>query len=296
MGNFIEVKKGQKNVNYDGYINGGDDNLKVSNFSKISLDRAKNNKVNQVAIDTFNRVSRYGEVNLRKTTNISTNDFNLLVSENVTYFLYALGIVSAHEGNLNSINTYDNGGLSVGTIQLANPTDGNPLMDFLKILDTGVYNKVKDAFNQGSDKNNYSDPKSLKARLDLSLLKELYTLLTSAKGWEAQFEIIIKKYYDPAFERFLSVVKPKLVSEGSLLVYASAFCFEAIVQNPSQFFRINEANMKDFLIMAGNKPHEGHFCYYFSNKKIDLNNEARDNEWNGLTPTGPLVSNFEISK
>lgn len=301
MADFFKNNKGDKNVDYEGYTFLGDSKLKVSDFSKVSLKVATGNTINQVAIDTFNRVSRYGYDKMLvanpTTESVKLDKLRTQVSEYITYFLYGLGIVSSHEGNLRSINTYDKGGLSVGTIQLANPSDGFPLMKFLKVLDIGIYNRVKEGFSQGSDKNDYSDPKSLKTRVDLDLLKDLYALLGTSKGWASQFEIIITEYFDPAFDVFLKVVKPKLYvgpGEGPLFVYASAFCFETNVQASGRLAKINNTNMNEFLKIAGNKPTEGHFCFYFANKVIDLATKTRDSDWNGINSAGPLMTNFKM--
>jgi hypothetical protein len=273
---------------------------KPTNFSKDSLSKAKNNPINQIVIDAFNENSKYGYKNtLAKNPSWKPNDVQILCSEYTTYFLYALGIVAEHEGNFNSINTYDNGGLSVGIIQLANPTEGNPLMEFLKLLDNDIYLEVKEKFKNGSPYpgNLYTDVNSKKARIDKPLLQKIYDLLSTDRSKKIYLGVVIKYYFDPAFDVFLKVVKPKLYvnqDEGPLFVYASAFCFETNVQFPVQFKKINNTNMNEFLKIAGNKPTEGHFCYYFANKFIDLNTKSRDSDWNGINSAGPLMRNFKM--
>jgi hypothetical protein len=272
--------------------------IKPSNFSKVSMKEVTGNTINQVAINAFHDVSIYGYKNtLPKNPTWKPNDVQILCSDYCTYFLYALGIVAEHEGNFNSINTYDNGGLSVGIIQLANPTDGQPLMKFLKALDNDIYLEVKDKFKNGSLDNKYTDADSRKARVDKPLLQKIYDKLSTDKSKQLQIENAIRNYFDPAFKIFLNVVKPKLHAgsgEGPLFVYASAFVFECSVQQPELLKKFNETNMNEFMKVAGNKPTEGHFCYYFANKFIDLNTPSRDSDWNGIHSSSALMTNFKM--
>lgn len=242
---------------------------------------------NQLIIDSFIKYSKYG-----KASN---------VEEHLTYFLYAMQIVSTHEGTFGSINTYDAGGLSVGLIQLALT---GVLFDYLKELDSSLYQRVYNYFGKGSA-SAYKDNNSLLGRKDTTLIDDLYNSITSSLGKELQIKYAIKYYYDDAYTSFLNNVKPVLKSktnkpdlnttnEGDLFVYANGFCFDCNVNNPSQFQKINQTNVNKYLSTFKELATEGHFIYYFSNSVVDLNIKARDSDWNGINKNGPFANNFQM--
>ena len=110
--------------------------FKRSGDIKFSL---SGNKYVQEAIDAFNLYSKYGSNKVSDTK---------LVTEHLTYFLHAFDIVSGHEGGFDSYNTYDAGGLSLGTIQFA-LTSGY-IGDMLNEMQSGLGDEVDKLFtNKG---------------------------------------------------------------------------------------------------------------------------------------------------
>lgn len=286
----------------------------VAGKAGVTTSARRKNKATQMAIDAFNKYSKHGYdkmlIELKKSNpkpdSVALDKLRTLASENTTYFLYGVEIITNHEGSYDAINTYAEDGLAVGMFQFANPSKDSPCLVFLKELDTGntVYSTVESGYQYGHGKQ-YIDTKSLDTRLNITMLQKLYKLLGTDRSIELQYKVVLDKFYDRAFDKFLAVVKPRLYvgpGEGPLFVWANGFCFDCAIQRPTILYGtgtnppdVSVANMDDFVRISGNRPTEGHFCYYFANKYVKLNDVNRDNEWNGTNSTGPLMTNFKMN-
>lgn len=280
--------------------NNGNDLIYTNQTPPISLSLFKKNKQfidnnNQILINSFIEFSKYS----KDKANLETH---------LTYFLYAMQIVSTHEGSFGSINTYDGGGLSLGLIQLANPSGDSALVKYLGDLDsnlnTTLKKRVLDYFGKGNSTNRYTDSNSMKGRYDTILLTDLYKAITSDIGKKLQIKYAILNYYDVAYEKYLNIKsyiktnknKPdaNTNNEGDLLVYINGFLFDLNVNYPVQFNKINTKTINDYIKKYSFMAYEGHFIYYFSNEVVDLATKQRDSDWNGVTPGSPLLNNFEM--
>jgi hypothetical protein len=248
--------------------------FKRSGDIKFSL---SGNKYVQEAIDAFNLYSKYG------SNKVSDSK---LVTEHLTYFLHAFDIVSGHEGGFDSYNTYDAGGLSLGTIQFA-LTSGY-IGDMLNEMQSGLGDEVDKLF---TNKGPFVEDIDLTNRLNKDICEKILNVSSISNSIKIQLKYVIQKFYDESYGLFLKLVKPKIKIENNnnLFVYANAFMFDMNVN------RGNLGPFKEEVLATIPKDvfTEGTFIYKMSaGGKVKLNLPERDAYWNGVNPGGPFGKNF----
>lgn len=248
--------------------------FKRSGDIKFSL---SGNKYVQEAIDAFNLYSKYGSNKVSDTK---------LVTEHLTYFLHAFDIVSGHEGGFDSYNTYDAGGLSLGTIQFA-LTSGH-IKNMLNEMQSGLGDEVDKLF---TNKGPFVEDIDLTNRLNKNICEKILNVSSTSSSIKIQLKYVIQKFYDESYSLFLKLVKPKIKIENNsnLFVYANAFMFDMNVN------RGNLGPFKEEVLASIPKDvfTEGTFIYKMSaGGKVKLNLPERDAYWNGVNPGGPFGKNF----
>ena len=248
--------------------------FKRSGDIKFSL---SGNKYVQEAIDAFNLYSKYGSNKVSDTK---------LVTEHLTYFLHAFDIVSGHEGGFDSYNTYDAGGLSLGTIQFA--LTSNILIKMLNEMENGLGDEVNKLF---TNKGPFVEDIDLTNRLNKEICEKILNVSSTSKSIQIQLKYVIQQFYDESYSLFLSLVKPKIKIENgnNLFVYANAFMFDRKV-NKGDLEPFKEKNLA---LIPKDVFTEGTFIYKMSaGGPVKLNLPARDAYWNGVNPGGPFGKNF----
>ncbi len=221
--------------------------------NKFSLN---DNTIKDLAIKAFYDSSKY-----------ATNPDKKKIEKALNYFLYSFNITSNNEGGgFDSINTWDSAGISGGILQYAYPN-----VNLYKLLNDYMGNhtlaeKVRSQFgNYNIDKiptNHYTDPVSMVARFNTTLLKEVQTALITPIGISSQLSFAIISFWDESYTYFLNKLESQIipdpivisndgsvstVNSNSIMYYhfLMAYCFDLKVNRGNLNFNLQVDTTKD---------------------------------------------------